>query len=156
MATPTKTDSSKVTSQDIKNIAAATAQAPADDFENPNVGEVFGGSYDRLTLTENEVSPLFTYVKDTKIQLEDQKNPGTYISEKVPVGEAGGKLISMPICAIFKKNWKEANVQSGDTFKVKRYPNTTKRRGAGAGNKMESFAVKVYSRAAKASATPAS
>jgi hypothetical protein len=152
----TKSDSSKITSQDLKNIAVATAQAPADDFENPNIGEVFGGSYPRLDLTEGSVSPLLTYVKDTKINLEDQKNPGTYISQKVPLGADGDLIVSMPICSIFKKNWEEANIGVGDTFKVKRYPDTTKRRGAGAGNKMQSFAVKVYSRAAKATAkTPA-
>jgi len=156
MATPTaKTDSSKVTSQDIKNIAAATAQAPADDFENPDIGETFGGSYDRLTLAENEVSPMLSYAKDTKISLEDQNQAGVYVSQSVPVADNGGKLVSLPICSIFRKNWKEANVGIGDKFKIKRYPNTTKKRGKGVGNKMESYAIKVYERAPKAAQTAA-
>jgi hypothetical protein len=142
-----KTPETKLVQQKIIPGTESAALNSHDDFEDPNVGETFGGSYDRLNLSENEVSPLLTYVKNTKIQLEDQKEPGKFVMVSVPVARSSdGKLFSLPIDAIFVKNWKEAAMDEGDTFKVKRCPDATKARGAGAGRKMRSFAIKVYSR----------
>jgi hypothetical protein len=143
----TKTPEAKLAPQKtIPGTESAPINSP-DDFENPNVGETFGGSYERLDLAENQVSSLLTYAKNTKIQLEDQKEPGKFVMVSVPVAsDESGKLFSLPIDAIFVKNWKEASISEGDTFKVKRYPDATKARGAGAGRKMRSFAIKVYSR----------
>lgn len=126
------------------------------DFENPAVGETFGGSYARLELAEKSVSPILKYVKDTKIQLESQEEAGKFVMQKVPVAsDPEGTLLSMPIDAIFVKNFKEADIQVGDTFVVARYPDATKARGKGAGRKMRSFAVKVLSRAPRAAAPAA-
>lgn len=130
----------------VKNASANPA--PVDDFENPNIGEMFGGTYPQLALGENEVSPLLTFVKNTKIQIENPDKPGEYEMRPVPVASSGndGKLYSLPISAIFRRLWDEAKMNEGDTFKIKRYPDATKKRGRGAGNKMKNFAMKVYSR----------
>lgn len=121
---------------------------PVDDFENPSVGEIFGGSYPRLELGENEVSPLLTYRKDTKVQVESNEKEGEFEMKSVPVVESAsdGKLYTLPLSSIFTKHWNEAKVSEGDTLKIKRYPDATKKRGRGAGNKMKVFALKVYSR----------
>lgn len=127
-----------------KNIAPVAAQNNGDDFENPNVGETFGGSYARLELAENQVSELLEYVKDSKVQVENEDG-----AEMVPVPVArtpDGILVSLPISAIFRKHWKEANVNVGDKFKIKRYLDAIKKRGKGTGNKLKVFAVKVYER----------
>ena len=132
-------------------VQKPTVPAPVvDDFENPNVGEIFGGSYPRLELIENEVSSVLTYRKDTKIQMESNDKEGEFEMKSVPVVEsaADGKLYTLPLSAIFTKHWKEAGINAGDTLKIKRYPDATKKRGKGAGNKMKVFALKVYSRAA--------
>jgi len=125
------------------------ASPEVDDFENPEVGEIFGGSYPQLVLEANQVSPLLEYVKDTKIQLESQNKPGEFEMRSVPVvkNSADGKLYTVSISAIFTKHWKEANVNMGDTLKIKRYPDATKKRGAGAGKPMQVHALKVYARA---------
>ena len=145
----TSKTASKLTTEDIKNLAATSATEPvaqngADDFENPSVGEVFGGSYPRLDLLEGQVSPLLEYVKDSKVQVENDDGAEMVA---VPVARTPeGQLISLPISAIFRKHWKEANVNVGDTFKIKRYVEAIKKRGKGAGNKLKVFAVKVYTR----------
>lgn len=132
-----------------KNQVKQAVDASADDFENPNVGETFGGSYPRLELAEGQVSPVLTYVKDTKVQLERDDGTTEMVNAPVAQNSDDGKLVALPINAVFKKHWSEANVSVGDTFKVKRYADATKKRGKGAGNKIKVFALKVYSRAAK-------
>jgi hypothetical protein len=103
-----------------------------------------------LELAENEVSPLLTYRKDTKIQMESQDNEGEFEMKTVPVVESATdhKLYTLPLSAIFMKHWKEAEIKTCDEFKIKRYPDATKKRGKGAGNKMKVYALKVYTRAA--------
>lgn len=136
----------KITKSQVNQGVAASNQT--DDFENPNVGESFGGSYSRLELNENEVSGLLEYVKDSKVQVENDNGPEIITSPVAKTEE--GKLVSLPISAIFRKHWKEANVEKGDKFKIKRYVDVVKKRGKGSGNKLKVYAVKVYSRAEKA------
>jgi hypothetical protein len=133
----------------VKEIVAA-----ADDFENPNVGESFGGNYPRIELAENTVSPLLTYSKDSKVQVEND-NGMEVISAPVALNSEDGKLYSLPISAIFRKHWKEADVQPGDTFRFKRYVDAVKKRGKGAGNKLKVFAIKVYTRVPRTTAAAA-
>lgn len=139
-----------------KPVTPATASTvptspEVDDFENPAVGEVFGGSYPQLALEANQVSGMLVYVKDTKIQLESQQKAGEYEMRSVPVvqNEADGKLYTVSISSIFTKHWKEAAINVGDKLRIKRYPDATKKRGAGAGKPMQVHALKVYARAAQ-------
>lgn len=134
----------KITKEQVKSAVNASA----DDFENPNVGETFGGSYPRIELSEGQVSPLLTYIKDSKVQIQNDDGTSEMVSSPVVQSADDNKLYTLPISAIFRKHWGEANVNEGDTLKVKRYVDAIKKRGKGAGNKLRVFAVKVYSRAA--------
>ncbi len=171
MATATKTEEKKPVSvtgtvpDSLKKITTpaaplSTQQINDDDFENPSVGEVFGGSYARIELAENQVSPLMVYLKDTKLPLEkkvDVVENGVTTTQTITeiktvavcriAADEKAPLLMLPISAIFMKHWKEANVNIGDKFKVKRYPDAVKKRGQGVGNKMQNFALKVYERA---------
>lgn len=137
--------------ENAKKLPVNPAQTPAvpvqkDDFEDSNTGEMFGGSYVRLDLAEGQVSGLLEYVKDSKIQVENDEGAEMV---SVPVAKTEDNiLVSLPISAVFRKHWKEANVNTGDKFKIKRYTDATKKRGKGTGSKMKIFAVKVYARAA--------
>jgi hypothetical protein len=55
--------------------------------------------------------------------------------------EATGALITLPISAIFTKNFAAASPVKGERFAVKRFPDTAKKSGLGKGNKMEVFAI---------------
>lgn len=118
------------------------------DFENPNIGETFGGSYPALVIDEDAVIGPVEYVKDTQIQLEDDGQPKMV---KVAVLKGpGGILGTGPISANFVKHFEEANLSPGDVIAIKRYKDVTKKRGKGAGVKMKIYALKVLSRAPKA------
>lgn len=121
------------------------------NFEDPNVGEQFGGSYPQLDLQENAVSEELTFVKMTKITVDDDKSdqPGAKKDLQIPLFQevASGLLFTGPIGAIFQKCWDEAKIKRGDVFRYKRYPNVEKKAGVGKGNKMEVYSIKVLSRA---------
>jgi len=116
-----------------------------DDFENPSIGEAFGGSYPNLELSQGEVSGMLTFVKESKIALQNEAGETEILS--IPVANDGARLVSLPLNAVFKKHYKEANLNAGDVFRIKRYPDSTKKRGKGAGNIIKVFALKVYTRA---------
>lgn len=135
--------SDKITKEQLKSAIVASS----DDFENPNVGETFGGNYPRIELVEGQVSPLLTYIKDSKVQITNDDGSTEMISAPVVQSAEDSKLYTLPISAIFRKHWGEANMAEGDTLKIKRYTDATKKRGKGAGNKLKVYAVKVYTRA---------
>lgn len=139
------TPASKLTAADLKAAVVPSTVNAADDFENPSIGEAFGGNYPRIELSEGQVSPLMTYAKNSKVQVEND-NGIEIINAPVCTNADDGKLYSLPISAIFRKHWTEAQMQPGDTFKFKRYTDAVKKRGKGAGNKLKVFAVKVYTR----------
>lgn len=119
------------------------------DFENPNSGELFGGSYPRLALEPGNVSEELTYVKDTTITLNDpDEDEGKKdINVKVLQEVASGLLCTAPIGAIFNNTFEDAKIKKGDVFRIKRYPDAEKKEGKGKGNKMQVYGIKVYKRA---------
>ncbi len=134
--TATANESEKATSPAIKFNPA--------DFENPNIGETFGGSYPQLNIDEDAVIGPIEYVKDTQIQLEDDGQPKMV---KVAVLKGpDGVLGTGPISANFVKHFDEANLSVGDVIAIKRYKDVVKKRGKGAGVKMKIYALKVLSR----------
>ena len=119
-------------------------------FENPNVGETFGGSYEPMKLDEGQTSPLLEFIKTTPIPIKGDEGEEDKIIE-APVAcvvNDPEKIFSMPIGAVFQKHWKEAGIKKGDRFAFKRYNDATKRHGRGQGNKIQVYAIKVFSRAA--------
>lgn len=121
------------------------------NFETSDEGELFGGSYPRLMLNPNDVSAPLIYRKDTEIPLDGGKdengNETTKMQTVYVVEVPSGELVTCPIAAIFMKHFKEANIEKGDTFRIKRYPDASKKRGRGAGKPMQVYAVRVTSRA---------
>lgn len=132
----------------------ASSEISFADFNNPAVGETFGGSYPALELEPNSVSKRLIYIKDSKIVLtktvdgkeEAENKKIAVVAEK----DAPEKLFGLPISAIFEKNWKEADLEIGSEFVVARFPDTKKKRGQGAGQTMKNYALKVLVRAKKA------
>jgi|SRR3954467_6834925 len=127
---------------------------PVDDFENPDVGENFGGSYARLDLNEDQVSGLLEYIKEADIEVRDDSEGAAPGAKKILEMHVlrdvdSGKLVTSPIGAIFDNCWDEAKIEKGDTFKIKRYADTVKKEGKGKGNKMKVYAIKVLSRVKK-------
>jgi hypothetical protein len=117
------------------------------EFNDNSVGEMFGGSFPLIALEENQVSPLLEYTKDTKVPIEvDGKSEIKTIPVASVVGNPDAPMVSMPISAIFVKNWKEADIKIGDQFHVGRYPDAIKKRGVGKGNKMKVYGLKVMKR----------
>lgn len=122
------------------------------DFENPNVGENFGGSYARLDLNEGQVSQELVYIKEDDIQVRDDSEgaaPGAKKTLKMHVLQDvdSGVLVTSPIGAVFDNVWAEAQIKTGDVFRIKRYSDTVKKEGKGKGNKMKVYGIKVYKRA---------
>lgn len=121
------------------------------NFETSKEGEVFGGSYPRLELTPGDCSVALIYMKDTEIPLDDGVDdkglPKTKMQTVYVAETPKGALVSCPIAAIFMKHFKEADIQKGDTFRIQRYVDATKKRGKGSGNKMQVYAVMVTARA---------
>lgn len=118
-----------------------------DDFENPNVGEQFGGSYPRLDLKVDEASGMLSYTgKDTEIEVEDLQDKTKKKTLKIQVflDLKSEQLCTAPIGAIWDSVWAEANIKVGDEFRVKRYADVPKK---GTGQNMKVYAIKVYSRA---------
>lgn len=119
---------------------------PASDFENPSVGENFGGSFARLELKVDEVSGLMRYVKDTVIELDDLQNKGQKKDHTLQVFEdvKTGLFCTGPIGAIWDNTWLEAKIKHGDLFAVKRYADAVKK---GSIQVMKVYGIKVYERA---------
>lgn len=136
------------------NLAALAAPMSFADFEKPETGEVIGGSYAPIKLEPSTVSPLLRYVKETKLNLpttEIVNGVETKITKLIKVNVAEivqtGTLVGMPIGAIFRKHWDEANIQPGDTFVIGRYPNVIKKGGMGGNSAvMQVYAIKILSR----------
>ena len=135
-----------------ENAPTSTLEAKDSSFNFEQAeGELFGGSYARLELEPGDVSIPLVYRKDTEIPLPDQDANGneTTKMQTVYVCELPNtELVTCPISAIFMKHFKEAKIVKGDEFRIKRYPNAVKKRGKGAGNQMQVFAVRVTKRAA--------
>lgn len=121
------------------------------NFEAPDAGELFGGSYPRLELLPNQVTVPLVYRKDTEIPLDgdpdENGNPTTKMQTVYVAETPNGVHVSCPISAIFMKHFKEAKIEKGDEFRIKRFPNATKKRGKGAGREMQVYAVMVTARA---------
>lgn len=127
-------------------VPVASAGFSFKDFENPDLGESFGGTYTPIEIPELGVSNLLKYVKNTKLNLVDD---GVTKILTVPVCEeiVTGKLVAMPLGAVFNKHWDDAKIQKGDTLIIGRYPNKIKKTGKGAGSTiMQIFGLKVMSR----------
>lgn len=140
-------------------MAKASATSPAQDNAREDVevpeylktnfddlkGEVFGGSSDILALEEGEAAGPLTYLGNRPF------DPGT--GKPVTLHEARdgqNHTWRLPIAANFLRQVETANLNSGDTFAFKRLPDAVKKKGVGAGNKMQMFQVKVLNRTASA------
>jgi hypothetical protein len=120
-----------------------------DDFEDVTLGEVYGGTYDRMELTEGETTDYLVYVKKTTITTDDVGDDGQPKKNilDVHIGmDRNGNQWALPIGAIIWNHFKEANLNPGDVFRIKRYEDVTKKQGRGAGKPMQAYALKVYSR----------
>ena len=104
-------------------------------------GESFGGSSDILALEENEAAGPLTYLGNRPF------DPGT--GKAVTLHEARdgqNHTWRLPIAANFLRQVETANLNPGDTFAMKRLPDAIKKKGIGAGNKMQMFMIKVLNR----------
>lgn len=153
--TPKKDD---ITPEEMQDEADKVVQGEsmhdsevADMFEDSTQGEVFGGNYPPIHLDADQVSPMLRYEKDTKIPLEDKQTKEIKL-KTVAIAKvlSTGKLVGLPISAIFEKNFKEANICIGDEFAIKRYGDVIKKGSKTATNphgiSMQVHAVKVFKR----------
>ena len=145
----------KITGTQIANaVSASDKDISFAEFNNPSIGENFGGSFPPLELEVNSVSPRLIYIKDSKVVLEKTVN-GEKIADIKKVAVVAhksdpNKMFGLPISAIFEKNWKESDLNIGSEIVVARFADSTKKRGEGAGQKMKNYALKVLVRANKA------
>lgn len=101
----------------------------------------FGGNYERIKLEENQVSSMLVYTgKKVPVTLNNERGEETIMIPLAKI-ETTGELVTLPISAIFKKNFAAAEVKKGERFAMKRFPDTTKKNGAGKGKKMEVYAI---------------
>jgi hypothetical protein len=117
-------------------------------FDNPDLGESFGGTFDRLILNVGDISEYLQYVRQSSMVFEDIAD-GQVTSKTVAVflaRNAEGTIFSLPIAAIFVKNFKDANMVQGDIFTFRRTGDVTKKKGRGTGNIMETYEIKVLLR----------
>lgn len=136
------------TASEPANVAKLHSGISMAEFNDNSQGEIFGGSFPLLALGENEVSPLLEYSKDTQVPIEiDGKSEMKTIPVCNVVGEPELPMVSMPISAIFVRHWKDGNLSVGDQFHVARFKDAIKKRGAGKGNPMKVYGLKVMKRA---------
>ena len=117
-------------------------------FDNPDIGESFGGSFDRLILEVGQNSDYLQYVRTSSMVFEDIIG-GAVVSKNVTVflaRNAEGTILSMPIAAIFVKNFKDAGMVPGDIFAFLRTADVLKKKGVGSGKAMETYEIKVLVR----------
>ena len=112
-------------------------------------GETYGGSSEILGLAENEVAgPLHSLGLRTAVDLGNGLAPVDIHEAKD--GEDNG--YRLPIASNFKRQMELADMIKGDVFLVKRLPDAIKQKGAGKGNKMQMYQVKVIERKPRAAA----
>ena len=106
-------------------------------------GDDFGGSSTILMLEVDEAAGPFTYVGHRLTDLGNNIKPADIHEAK----DREGGLWRMPIATNFQRNAEGANLQSGDTFLIKRLEDVEKKGGAGKGNMMQMYVIKVTARA---------
>jgi hypothetical protein len=107
-------------------------------------GEEFGGASEILHPDENEAVGPLTYLGfRANVNLGDGMPPVDIHEAK---DKEGGQW-RLPIAANFRAQIEKAGLARGDTFAVLRLPNVTKKKGAGKGNAMEMYKLKVLSKA---------
>lgn len=117
-------------------------------FDNPDIGESFGGTFERLILAVGENSGYLQYIRSSSMVFEDIV-AGAVVSKNVTVflaRNAEGTILSLPIAGIFVKNFKDAGMVQGDIFVFLRTADVLKKKGVGAGNAMETYEIKVLVR----------
>lgn len=105
-------------------------------------GQEFGGQAGIVDVKENEVAGPFTYTGHQEIVTDlgaVTVHTGT---------DDDGAQWRLPIQATFLRAVDQARLQMGDKFAIKRYDDTVKKRGKGAGNPMAIYAIKVLERSA--------
>ncbi len=148
-AAPETPETETALSTKFAHPALALIPETVDDFEDVAQGEVFGGTYERLELEENETTDYLVYVKKTTITTDDVGDDGLPKKNVLDVHigmDREGKQFALPIGAIIWNHFKEANLNPGDVFRIKRYEDVTKKKGRGAGKPMQAYALKVYAR----------
>jgi hypothetical protein len=117
-------------------------------FNNPDIGETFGGQFDRMEILPGEITPYLQFVRISSMILEDIVD-GKIEAKTVQIVVArteDGKMYSHPIGAIFIKNFKDAAMVPGDIFLYKRGQDVKIKKGRGAGKEVPSFEIKVVLR----------
>lgn len=104
-------------------------------------GQEFGGQSEILVLEEGQAAGPFTY----QTSMEITTDLGKALSHVAADNE--GNQWRMPIAGSFRRCVEQANLQNGDTFIVQRHPDQIKKRGAGAGDPMAIFSLRVLERA---------
>ena len=106
-------------------------------------GDEFGGSSTILMLEVDEAAGPLTYVGHRLTDLGNNIKPADIHEAK----DKAGELWRLPIATNFQRNAEGANLQAGDTFYVKRLEDVEKKAGAGKGNMMQMYVIKVTARA---------
>jgi hypothetical protein len=147
-----KTD--KVENKDVEVFKPAfnlkELNLPSTDvvFDNPDIGESFGGQFDRMEIGIGEVSPYLQYVRTSSMVMENIVD-GKIESNTVQIVLArtdDGHIYSHPIGAIFLKNFKDAAMLPGDIFAYRRGSDVKIKKGRGAGKEVPSYEIKVVLR----------
>ena len=117
-------------------------------FHNPDIGESFGGQFDRMEIEEGQITPYLQYVRTSSMVLEDIVE-GKVEAKTVQIILArteDGKIYSHPIGAIFIRHFKESTMVPGDIFLYKRTSDVKIKKGRGAGKTVPSYEIKVVLR----------
>lgn len=124
-------------------LAERTYIAEDPDWDSVE-GDEFGGQADILILEVGEASKNLTYVGhqqmttnlgETTVHLATNEN---------------GDTLRCPIQATFQRAVDQAGLTRGDVFRTKRFDDTLKKGGKGAGKPMAIYAIKVITRAVRA------
>lgn len=135
-------ETSAAEAEAAREAALAARQYVLDEsaWENEDAIE-FGGQSDILLLEVDEVGGPFKYIGHQPMQTDLGMTTVHIASDKE------GNTIRMPISAAFVRSADQAGLSRGDTFIVKRYPDTLKKTGKGKGQTMQIYALKVTSKA---------
>lgn len=104
-------------------------------------GEDFGGESSILLLEKDEVAGPLTYLDSV------EQNLGLGMIEVHRAKDKKDKTWRLPIAANFRQQAETADLRRGDVFFIQRVADVQKKKGAGAGNMMEMYKLKVTNRA---------
>jgi hypothetical protein len=127
-----------------EELAARTYMADAAAWDKAP-GEEYGGKADILLIQVGDIAGPFIYVGHQDMTTDLGETTVHLATIK------SGDTVRLPIQATFLRAIDQAGVSRGDTFLIKRFEDQIKKKGAGAGNPMAIYGVKVTKRMPKPS-----